>query len=726
MKSIRQRDATDCGAACLAMVAAHHGHHTSVTGLRDLVATDKDGLTLKGLLDGAVALGFDAQALTGSAEHFTAEVPTPCIAHVIRDGAGHFVVVRRITTTHFFLLDPAKGRVKSTRAEFLAEWSGHIVVLAPGATFRPKRKSSGHLVRFLSFLTPHRSTVFWTIVASFVLSGLGIAGSYYYRFLVDEVLMAGSRLTVHVITGSFMVLALLQVLLEAVRSRMLLTFGTKMDASISLAVFAHLVTLPMSFFDGRRTGEVVSRLSDTAEVQDALTDTTFTLFFDAIMVLVVGVVLALRSVQLFVVALLTVPLSAAVVWGFAGWFRRAYEEIYVKDDNEEASRVESIEGIAALKAVASEGHGLRKMEERIVASLRAGYRVERMAILRGSIVGTLGSWSSYILFWVGSLLILDGSISLGQLFSFNVLLGYFVGPLQNLINLQPSLQRAMVAARRLGEIWDVPAEDDRSILPSPASEDVSGTRSPRIVPERLSGSVEFRDVTFRYGSRREVLRGLNLSLQPATHTVIVGANGSGKSTVVKLLMKFYRPEAGRITADGHDLADIDTTALRRCIGYVSQTGYLYSGTVFENISMGRPGVGLEEVHAAAVKCGADQLISSLPCRYDTNITEGGKSLSGGQRQRIVIARALVGEPSILILDEAANNLDSRSQIELNAMVRTLVSCGVTVISVAHDRTTLEQADRILHLKDGEVVEEGAHAELIDAGTEYAKVIGVRV
>jgi ABC-type bacteriocin/lantibiotic exporter with double-glycine peptidase domain len=272
----------------------------------------------------------------------------------------------------------------------------------------------------------------------------------------------------------------------------------------------------------------------------------------------------------------------------------------------------------------------------------------------------------------------------------------------------------------------VPAEDDRSILPSPASEDVSGTRSPRIVPERLSGSVEFRDVTFRYGSRREVLRGLNLSLQPATHTVIVGANGSGKSTVVKLLMKFYRPEAGRITADGHDLADIDTTALRRCIGYVSQTGYLYSGTVFENISMGRPGVGLEEVHAAAVTCGADQLISSLPCRYDTNITEGGKSLSGGQRQRIAIARALVGEPSILILDEAANNLDSRSQIELNAMVRTLVSCGVTVISVAHDRTTLEQADRILHLKDGEVVEEGAHAELIDAGTEYAKLIGVRV
>jgi ABC-type bacteriocin/lantibiotic exporter with double-glycine peptidase domain len=140
-----------------------------------------------------------------------------------------------------------------------------------------------------------------------------------------------------------------------------------------------------------------------------------------------------------------------VVWGFAGWFRRAYEEIYVKDDNEEASRVESIEGIAALKAVASEGHGFRKMEERIVASLRAGYRVERMAILRGSIVGTLGSWSSYILFWVGSLLILDGSISLGQLFSFNVLLGYFVGPLQNLINLQPSLQRAMVAARRLGK-----------------------------------------------------------------------------------------------------------------------------------------------------------------------------------------------------------------------------------------------------------------------------------
>ena len=339
--------------------------------------------------------------------------------------------------------------------------------------------------------------------------------------------------------------------------------------------------------------------------------------------------------------------------------------------------------------------------------MNTSWTLNKYGISQSLITGLINGISGILVYWIGCSSIIGGTMSFGTLITFNSLLGYFSGPLFRLVNIQNSVQEALVAAERVGEILELEKEKDE--------------KRKYLVPEKINGHIKFEDVTFAYGSRRPVYEHLNLEIAAGNWTAFVGPSGCGKSTFVKLILKFYEAQEGKIFLDGNDIRDIDSTYLRSKIGYVPQDIFLFSGTVAENISLHNQNATLEEIMEAAKKAGADEFIQKLPKRYDTVLGEHGGGLSGGEKQRLALARALLGNPSFLILDEATSSLDTVSEMEIHKVIKNLRSENIAVILIAHRLTTVEKCDKIFVMKDGKIIQSGSHKELLKEDGLYKEM-----
>ena len=368
---------------------------------------------------------------------------------------------------------------------------------------------------------------------------------------------------------------------------------------------------------------------------------------------------------------------------------------------------ESINGVATVKALNAESLVHNEYEKKKMKAVSTGWKLNNYGIMQGFITGIINGVSGILVYWIGSSNIIAGTLSFGTLITFNSLLGYFTGPLFRLVNIQNDVQEALVAARRVGEVLELEREQ------------VEGQKY--IVPEKLSGHIQFKNVTFRYGSRLPLYEDFSLEIMPGTWNAFVGPSGSGKSTFVKLLLKFYEVEKGKIIIDGYDLRDLDTKSLRKKIGYVPQDIFLFSGTVAENIAMHNPDASLEEIIEAAQKAGAHDFIEKLPKRYETVLGEHGGGLSGGEKQRLALARALLGSPNLLILDEATSNLDTVSERQIHEVIKKLRDKNMTVILIAHRLSTVTGCDTIFVMEEGQIKESGRHRELLEYDSLYKKM-----
>jgi len=338
---------------------------------------------------------------------------------------------------------------------------------------------------------------------------------------------------------------------------------------------------------------------------------------------------------------------------------------------------------------------------------RVGWKAAHLQIYQSLFTELIKQISTIVIFWVGSLLIIKGNLSIGTLVSFTALSGYFTDPLERLVNLQSELQESFVAADRLGEILELEVEQEGE--------------EKLLSPEHFNGAVECRDVSFRYGTRRPVYEHLDFAIEPGERVAFVGPSGCGKTTLVKLLLKFYEPENGTILIDNHDIRDIDAYNLRSHIGYVPQDIFLFSGTIAENIALHTPDADLEQITTAAEKAGAAEFINKLPERYNTMLGEKGANLSGGERQRLALARAVIGNPDILILDEATSNLDSVSEQLIKNTIENMRDRKLTTIIIAHRLSTVVDCDRIFVMDNGTIVQTGTHEELKMADGLYRKL-----
>ncbi len=712
MKYRQQYDSSDCGAACIAMIASHYGSMLNIAEIRQKAGTDTVGTNFQGMMNAAKIYNLRCRAVKGTSEAITQKLPVPFIAHInIDDNANHYVVVKRIGRKRIEIWNPDPHKKKELKYlhDFFKEWSGYALFLEPSAEFKKDEKKLNLLLKFIPVFLPHKKILFFSFLSSILLLLFGIITSFYYKYIFDEVVFSKASFSLHTISLGIILASLIQSFVGAVRSVLLSHFSFKTDLQLNFSYLSHILNLPLSFFESRKNGEVLSRLGDLDKVKSTLSSAALSGVMDVVMIIVSAPILMGISGKLFCISFISILIVSIISVIYARIYKSYYSKVMSQNADVQSFLYEILNGASTIKALNAESKVNYEYEKKKMLSVETNWNLNRFGIAQGLLSNIINGATSILVYWIGCSSIIGGSLSFGTLVTFNSLLGYFTGPLFRLINIQNNIQESLVAARRVGEILELQVENDDS--------------KNYIVPSKLSGHIVLENVTFAYGSRKPIYEHLSLEILAGSWTAFVGSSGSGKSTFVKLLMKFYEPQGGRILLDGNDIRDIDTCVLRGRIGYVPQDIFLFSGTVRDNIALHCSEASLEEIITAAKKAGAHEFIERLPRRYDTILGEHGGGLSGGEKQRLALARALLGNPSLLILDEATSNLDTVSEMEIHKVIRDLRDEGISVILIAHRLTTVMGCDNIFVMSDGKVVQHGAHSQLLNQEGLYRELWG---
>ena len=705
---IKQHDITDCGAACIATISKQHGLKIPITKIREVAGTDKQGTNALGLIKAAEQLGFSAKGVKGNEEAFFSDFPLPAIAHVVVDGSLlHYVVIHKITKKQVIIADPAKGLIKMSPEEFFKMWTGVLILITPTNAFKKGKETKGLFERFFHLLIPQKKLLVNIFFASILYTIIGIIGAFYFKFLIDDVLPYGLEKTLHVLSIGAIVLILFNIILSVFRSYLLIYLGQKLDIDLLLGYYNHVIKLPMNFFGTRKTGEIVSRFQDASKVRDAISGTTLTLMVDTLMVLVGGVILYAQNSFMFGITAFIAVLYFFVVFAFNKIYRKQNREQMEDSAQLTSYLVESLNGIQTVKSFNAERKVNQETESKFIKLLGSIFKLEVTGNAQGALQGFLDGAGGIAILWIGAWQVINGNLSMGQLVAFNALLAYFLGPIKNLINLQPMLQTAIVASERLGEILDLEVEK---------TED----EAKKMNLENLRGTIEFKDLSFRYGTRKLVLEDINITIKPGEKIALVGESGSGKTTLVKLLLNLYTWEKGEILINDNNIKDIQIDVVRDKIAYVPQETFLFSGSIYDNLILGLEHGDMEQVVAAAKMAKAHDFINNLPLRYNTRLEENGANLSGGQRQRLSITRAILKKPDILILDEATSNLDSITEKAIERTIEAYTK-DISTIIIAHRLSTIKRCDRIYVMEEGKIIEAGTHKELILTEGRYSEM-----
>lgn len=738
MKITKQHDQRDCGAACLSMIASHYGLKHPISKYREFTKTDQNGANLYGLCDAAQKLGFDAEALSGNIEELLdgiqkGEIRFPFIAHIINeDYMQHFVVVLNIKNDKFIMADPAKGKVKYTIEQFAELWSGYIVTFEKTDDFQKGNYKGGSFKIFFSLLKGQYTKLTSVIVLSLVISVIGIIGSFVFEIIIDDFYTANETIVcdddctdehehiteetidepesildkaVGLVTNNasnfnlFFIcligLYVLQATIQFLRGYLISLVSRKIDLRLMIPYFDHIVDLPMSAVNTRKTGEYLSRFSDADAVREAISGATLTLLLDSFMVIVCGIILYMENAILFYISLVVIILYAIIIFIYKMPLENINRDVMENNARVQSYLKESIDGIETIKANRIEVVAKSKNSAKFTRLINSVFKNSVISISQDSICGLIELVGIVIILWVGFGMVLANQVTIGSLITFYALLSYFTEPIKNLIGLQPMMQTAVIAADRLNDILDI------------APEEKDTKQGATITFDNIS----FSNVDFRYGNHELVLKNVSLKIDKGEKVAIVGESGCGKTTLAKLLLKFYSPENGQILIDSHALNSISTDWLRNNISYIDQNTFLFSDTVKNNLLLANPSATDKEIEEACKLANAHSFISELPFGYDTFLDENGKNLSGGQRQRLAIARALLRKPKLIIFDEATSNLDTITEAAIKDTIFKLNS-NVTCIIIAHRLSTIKNCDRIVVMEKGKIIESGTHNELI--------------
>jgi subfamily B ATP-binding cassette protein HlyB/CyaB len=675
------------------MLARFHGMAAEPAQLAHEFNEAGRGFGIREILLAARRLGLKARKVKVDLSRLV-HTPLPAMA---RDGEGHFFILARVDADQALIHDPGAARpVIISRTELHARLGDELLLFASRASL------VGEVARFdftwfIPALVKYRRLLGEVLLVSLCLQLFALATPLFFQVVMDKVLVHRGLTTLDVVAVGLLAVSLFEVILSGLRSYVFAHTTSRIDVELGARLFSHLVHLPMAYFQARRVGDSVARVRELENIRQFLTGNAITVVLDVLFSVVFIAVMLAYSGWLTLIVLASLPLYLLLSLLITPLLRSRLQEKFSRGAENQAFLVESVSGIDTLKSMAVEPQMSRKWDRQLAAYVSASFKATTLTTLAHEGVNLVGKLVTVATLWLGARLVIEGQLSVGQLVAFNMLAGRVAQPIMRLAQLWADFQQTGIAVQRLGDILN-----SRTELP-PVN------RAP--LPA-LQGRIEFEQVCFRYRpDGPEVLREVSFAVTPGQVIGIVGRSGSGKSTIARLVQRMHVPERGRVLVDGIDLALVDPGSLRRQIGVVLQESVLFSSTVRENIALANPGAPLEQVIQAARLAGAHDFILELHEGYDTAVGEHGATLSGGQRQRIAIARALMTQPRILIFDEATSALDYESERIIQQNMRAICR-GRTVVIIAHRLSALRNADRILVMERGRIVESGSHDELI--------------
>ncbi len=699
---VKQRDISDCGAACLSSVAACYGLQIPVSRIRLYAGTNKQGTNLSGLIEAAGHLHFQARAARAHGIK-PAKIPVPSIYHlVLKDGLQHFVVVYKVKNNRIWFMDPAIGKIiKHPLSDFEKNWSGVVLLLAPSNQFRRGNEKKPLFNRFWELIKPHRIRLTQAILCAMVYTLLGLSISIYVQKIFDFGLSDRNKTLINQLSLLMVGLLVFRMTMGFLKSLLALRTGQQIDNRLILGYYKHLLELPQRFFDNMQVGEIISRINDAVRIRVFINDVALSVVINLFSLAFCVTVMFFYYWKLALITLFCIPVYLVVYWIADGLNAKWQRKMMENSAALESQLVESIQGVTTIRRFHAADRFHLKTENRFAILMYSVYGGSRSSFLLTYFTEGITGLLTIGILWSGSGMVIDRILSSGELMSFYTLIVFFTGPVQALIGANRSLQEAMIAADRLFEITDL--ETEKKV--------VRGT------DRVLKGDLIFRDVHFSYTPANPVFSGLNLHIPQNRMTGITGDSGCGKSTLLSLTQLIYPLNAGSILIGETDIRDLSTAALRKQITAVPQYTDLFQEDFIFNITLGDPHPDMDRLFEISRRLGLDEMICRLPNRYQTIIREQGMNLSGGQKQKIGIARALYVNPSILLLDEASSSLDTESELKLLDTLQWFSGFGKTIIIIAHRPAALKYCDTVICLKQGKAVaSESRFSRLADDNT----------
>lgn len=705
---IAQMSAVECGLASLAMVLSYHGRKTTIAELRAQSGLGRDGLSALSIVKIARNHNMRVRAISLQQSDLR-NVPLPAIVHW---EFNHFLVVERWSQKGVDIVDPAQGRRRLTHDEFDKSFTGIAITLEPGVHFDREEASPRLSLREYLFQYIKRTPFMLIEIfgASILLQGLGLVFPLLTRFVLDDVLPFKMLSLLPMLGVGIVMLVLTQISGSLLREWLLVFLRARIDMTMMLDFFERLLTLPYTFFQVRSSGDLLARMSSNTAIRDTISNQLITTFLDGGTVIIYFFIIYWQSRVFALLSLILGLLQIIVVICTTRVIRELAHRELTAQGKSSGYMAEALAGMATLKAAGAEQQAMEKWTNLFLEQLNISVRRNYITVLLNSLIGMLRAITPLALLWLGITQVLNGSLSVGTMFALNALAASFLAPLASLVTSGQQLQVVRAHFDRLADINTAEPEQDRTgVLP----------------PPYLSGRIQLEHVSFSYDTENheEILHDINLTIEAGQKVALVGRTGSGKSTLGKLLLGLYLPDKGRILYDNFPLASMDYQDVRRQFGVVMQDTTLFSGSVRQNISMHDPAMDLERIMEAAKLAVIHEDVLQMPMGYETFVSEGGSALSGGQRQRLALARAVAHHPAILLLDEATSHLDvlTEQQVEYN-----LRSVPCTQIIIAHRLSTIRDADVIIVLDQGRIVEKGSHFDLMVRNGYYAQLVRSQV
>lgn len=689
---VPQIEVTECGAACLTMILAYHGHHAPLAELRQACGVSRGGADALAVVRAARRYGLEADGVQLEMEQIR-ELPLPAVLHWDFE---HFLVLERLSGKRAILVDPATGRRSISLEELGRHFTGVAIMLQPTKSLRPRKRVRPSLAKYREIFRSSLPSLGQILLASIGLQIVGLIFPVATQILLDSVIVPQQRAWLYGLCFALAAAVLTKALLTLVRSFVVQGLRNLLDATLMTRFLGHLLHLPLGFFLQREAGDLVQRVQSNTTVQNVLSSQSISALLDGFLLLGYAALMLAFDVKLGLVIIAFALVRVALLVAVRGRSQLAMASELTAGGREFGALLEALSGLETTKASGAENRMVQRWAHRMTVRVNSSLERRKLGMLASHSTVLLQGLGMALVFLVGGEQVIAQRMTIGTFASFLALQGLFLAPLESMLQTVSQLQYLGNHLERLDDVLTTPPE------PSGSAD-----------PGRLRGAIELKDVSFSYSpSEPPTLQDVSVRIRAGEKVAIVGPSGAGKSTLARLLLGMHLPSTGSVAFDGRELSKLDLRKVRRQMGVVLQDTFLFDDTVRANLSLKDEEIPLERLRVAAELACVDDVIAALPEGFATRLGDNGNVLSGGQRQRLNLARALAQEPAVLLLDEATSALDLETERRVHA---NLTGLGCTRILIAHRLATVQDADRILVLHQGRIVQEGTYAEL--AGRE---------